>query len=153
MSTILGSRCCVMALAAAVTLSVLSARASGQQAIQARGSWRLNDGSQEGKWEGRGRLSLSPGGGFAGSMVLSGFPGFSQVNLDGQVWNQRIQFGRVARSEEPAVKGVNSEGSFDATFSGVRIEGTFTTPEGAQGQWQGWWTAAPGKEESKEVNQ
>jgi hypothetical protein len=111
---------------------------SARAAINARGTWRADDGKASGKWTAR--FKVTPAGALSGSIALEGMGDGSPAEIEGAVDNGQVKFGLVSTRAD-STAGKQSLCTFEGTIRGVRMEGTFSDTQGREGQWEGWWNS------------
>jgi len=141
--------------AAAVFSVVCSAPATAQPAhlsrllplehVRAHGTWHTGDGAAYGTW--RARFRIGRLGNMTGMMTIeaqrgSAPPPARRARLVGRVTSDRIEFGAVLGVRRPDRRNFPKQrlATFEAAVGGVKIDGTFTLPDGRSGYWDGWWT-------------
>ncbi|MBI4517247.1 MAG: hypothetical protein HY699_15685, partial [Deltaproteobacteria bacterium] len=90
-----------------------------------------------------------PSGALTGTIALEGMGNGTPAEIEGTVDGNQIKFGLVStRADTPA--GKQSVCAFEGTMQGVRLEGTFSDPQGREGRWDGWWNSADRKAKGTE---
>lgn len=101
--------------------------------LSASGTWSADQDTASGAWSAQ---FFVAGADVNGDFNIENFPGLTSASVSGTLVGGELKFGVIAKSRE-----VGTENPTAATFTGIiegdTAQGTYTTPDGSTGTWQG----------------
>jgi len=118
---------------------------SGDDARQAAGTWKTDDGSAAGRWRAR---YVVQGGSFTGTAVFEGAGTAAPAAIQGRADGDHVTFSTTSAADADGTKTVTWQ--FDGIIRGAKVKGTLVDGNGRSGTWDGWWTASERERKARE---